>query len=192
MAGTAAKKSKPKKPSRVAWLYKQLLIPQAQGIIRTQLLTEEQQRRAASKTGMNLVKMWAGFQGISETRAIVEIALFLELITSREAIQLRREITGRGGIDIPADKPRWDRSLCQLHVGDQLARKVRGLTVATNIVAILDAFQQHKWPSRIANPVPGDLDSQGMREAIASLNKKLKIIRFKADGTGKGITWERR
>ena len=64
---------------------------------------------------------------------------------------------------------------------------------ATNQIAILKAFQEENWPSRIDDPLrPNGSDGKSrLRAAIHCLNGHLQppLIHFQADGTGHGIRW---
>ena len=128
--------------------------------------------------GMDVVKMWAQSQKITETRAVIEIARLIGLISEAEAIGLRRQIGDQSGVGLQSDKPHWDSDRGELQLGGQLARKISKPSFATNIVPILDAFQKQRWRARINNPLPGIADSQRLREAIASLNEGLKLPAF--------------
>lgn len=61
---------------------------------------------------------------------------------------------------------------------------------ATSIVAILDAFEEERWPDQIDDPLPGGSDPQRLREAIRTLNEGLTLIRFRGDGSGQRVVWE--
>ncbi|MCI0334111.1 MAG: hypothetical protein L0228_12910, partial [Planctomycetes bacterium] len=69
-------------------------------------------------------------------------------------------------------------------------RRYRGKSVARNIVRVLDTFEGAKWPPRIDDPLSGIPDSQRLRETVRTLNTGLLMIRFFADGDGKGVIWE--
>jgi hypothetical protein len=60
---------------------------------------------------------------------------------------------------------------------------------------VLQAFHMAGWPERIADPLGEELDfdpKERLRETVKSLNKGLAegTIRFRADGTGRGVRWE--
>jgi len=67
---------------------------------------------------------------------------------------------------------------------------------APNQMDVLDAFQQQGWPRRTESPLQCDdyeIDpQQQLHDTIRDLNRtlKLRIIRFRGDGTGKGVLWE--
>lgn len=67
---------------------------------------------------------------------------------------------------------------------------------AMNQEAILCAFQEEGWPLRIDDPLPPQDDLESKRrlaDTIKCLNRKQehKLLHFRGDGTGEGVTWER-
>ena len=77
--------------------------------------------------------------------------------------------------------------------GDRIpVRRLRGMKVAKNVARILDAFEEEGWPDRIDDPLPGGRKPPRLRGAVATLNRGLSAIKFRADGTGEGILWEAR
>ncbi len=86
--------------------------------------------------------------------------------------------------------PHWDRERSKLLLDGKVIRKVS--KQAKHVLQILSTFEDDDWPDRIDDPISGLEESQPARlhEAIRSLNEGLKMIRFRSDGTGKGITWE--
>ncbi len=87
-------------------------------------------------------------------------------------------------------QPTWDRERRKLFFAGQEIKSVRSLKVAKNVVLVLDTFELDGWPHRIDSPLPDD--SKTLHETIDSLNKNLKVIRFRSDGDGEGIMWETR
>ncbi|MCE9608145.1 MAG: hypothetical protein K8U03_24945 [Planctomycetia bacterium] len=88
-----------------------------------------------------------------------------------------------------AVRPDWRPTDGELRFGDKLARRVRPL--AKNVIAILTAFEEDGWPTRIDDPLPGGRDDERLRSAVRSLNDGLGLIQFEADGSGEGIRWKR-
>lgn len=84
--------------------------------------------------------------------------------------------------------PNWDSRTGKLTYQGRTVRNVRAL--ASRVRAILDVFQTQGWQSRADSPATIQ-DDQALRETLKVLNKGLSAIRFRADGTGKGIFWER-
>jgi hypothetical protein len=212
MARQTARRTSDPILERLGQLYRRLLNPQVQRTICSQLLTArqqeqvraiatrergrartgEQQARVETVVGMQVVRLWARAQKISETRAVIEIALLVNLITMAEAVQLRRGIGGGAGLALESDRPRWDRVLGELRVGDGLARRIARPSVARNIVTILDTFEREGWPEHVSDPLPRAGDKQRLREAVASLNKGLEILLFRTADNGTKIACERR
>jgi len=87
-------------------------------------------------------------------------------------------------------KPTWQRDTASLFFDGKPIKKIRSVTVAKNLVRILDDFEEKGWPDRIDDPLSSSKDQQRLHEAIRRLNGKLSAIRFHADGTGTGIVWE--
>ncbi len=89
--------------------------------------------------------------------------------------------------------PRWDPLARELWVGDLLVKRFR--QPADNQERVLAALEEEGWARRIDDPLPGDgcIDRHDrLRETIRSLNARQlhKLIVFKRDGTGNGLTWE--
>ena len=82
-----------------------------------------------------------------------------------------------------AAKPRWDKEQRELWVGDQSVRPYRNK--APNQTIILESFETEDWPVRIDSPLSQEKD---LYQTLWQLNHKIvpPVIRFKADGTGKG------
>lgn len=91
-----------------------------------------------------------------------------------------------------ADKilPKWNKARGELTYNGTIIKQISRITVATNSVRLLDAFQEEGWPDRIDDPLAPSKDQQRLHEAIKRLNGNLHAIRFHADGTGQGIKWE--
>jgi hypothetical protein len=85
-------------------------------------------------------------------------------------------------------KPSWNPNTGNLTLRGEVVRHVRGVSVAKRLHSILDAFESAGWPERIE--APANYDQQELHDAIRGLNKDLKAIHFRADGTGKGVVWE--
>jgi len=86
--------------------------------------------------------------------------------------------------------PRWDAQRHQLWVDNMVVKSIR--PIASNVFAVLEAFEKGRWADRIANPLPqspAGNDWTRLHDTIRSLNDSLIRIAFHADGTGNGITW---
>lgn len=89
-------------------------------------------------------------------------------------------------------RPTWDRSARVLFLGGLIVKQFR--VPAVNQVAILDAFEEERWPDRIDDPLPPDDDvdaHERLHDAIKHLNhhQRLPLVRFLGDGTGCGVRW---
>jgi hypothetical protein len=139
-----------------------------------------------------LIGMWMRLNRVSEVRAILELAQRLNFLAEADFQWLARE-TGEESLPAPpvSPKPSWNSDRCELFFEGAVIRKIRGRSVATNLVMILDSFQQQGWPDRIDYPFSGIRDPQRLREAVATLNEGVTAIRFRCDGSSAGILWER-
>jgi hypothetical protein len=89
--------------------------------------------------------------------------------------------------------PHWNSSLRILTIKEQIVLQYRW--PAPNQERILAAFEEDNWPRHVDDPLPpkDGLDSQSrLHDAIKCLNRnqKQRLLRFRGDGTGKGILWE--
>ena len=89
--------------------------------------------------------------------------------------------------------PVWDSGRRELRLGDRLVKLFRW--PAQNQEAILNAFQQQGWPARIADPLPADSKvcaKRRLHDTIKCLNRRRteKLIKFRGDGTGRGVKLE--
>lgn len=89
--------------------------------------------------------------------------------------------------------PHWDPDLHELHLNGQLVKRFK--LPSRDQEAILAAFEEEAWPTRIDDPLP-PLYTQDpkrrLQDTIKSLNRnqKNRLIRIMGDGTGQGIRWE--
>jgi hypothetical protein len=93
----------------------------------------------------------------------------------------------------PADRPRWEDGRRRLVWGDWVVKEFR--LPADNQETILSALEEESWPPRIDDPLPpvGEQDPKArLHDAIKGLNRRQRhrLIRFRGDGTGRGILWE--
>lgn len=94
---------------------------------------------------------------------------------------------------VKAPVPKWDRDRQELRVGDVVVKRFR--VPAASQEAILAAFEEENWPTRIDDPLPPRSDQSPKRrlqETIKSLNRNQKhaLIRFQGDGSAQGVIWE--
>jgi hypothetical protein len=85
------------------------------------------------------------------------------------------------------EKPVWDKEKSELRFQGVSCRY---RPIATNCISILAAFQEEDWPVRIDDPLPTGRNSERLLATIRQLNKRLRTLRFVADGSGQGIAWE--
>ncbi len=134
------------------------------------------------------VDTYVRLRRVSKTRAVLDLAHRIDLLTDRQYEQLLARI---GEVDRNSgDKPNWNPDRLELAVRGQVIRAIRSRNVAGNVVRVLDTFEELAWPDRIDDPLPGGADEERLRDTVKSLNKDLSGIRFRADGTGKGIIWD--
>lgn len=86
--------------------------------------------------------------------------------------------------------PQWNRDTGELSLGGEVIKRIKNLGQATNITAVLDAFQEEGWLVRIDDPLPGGRNPERLKDTIRSLNENLSRIKFVGDGSGQGIRWE--
>ena len=89
-------------------------------------------------------------------------------------------------------KPKWLPEKRQLTFNGRVIKQFR--VPSCNQEAVLMAFEEEGWPSRIYDPlIPknGIEMKRRVTETIKSMNRwhKQKVIRFFGDGTGRGICW---
>lgn len=159
------------------------------------LLSEAERQRLggdleASWEQFGTIGMWLHVRGGSRSRAIVELAHQLDLITESGYQFLLSEI-GEASRVPTAATPHWNRDTGELWYAEAAIRRIASRSKGTNVIAILDAFQLDGWPDRIDDPLPGGSDPQRLRDAVKALNRGLVGVRFRSDGTGLGVVWAR-
>ena len=116
------------------------------------------------------------------------------ILTAEGILYLQAVIAG--GPDVPDLLPRWDGGRRQLWLGGRLLKEFR--QPAPNQTALLDAFERRGWASHIVDPLPpeaGEREDQAtlrLQETVKNLNRGFPpgTIRFRGDGTGRGVRWE--
>jgi hypothetical protein len=137
------------------------------------------------------IKMWTHLRGVSEVQAIPELTCLLGRCSTTRRDLLLRHLDGLPNRNDDSSRPRWSLVDRQLTLNGRPIRTVSGPTRATNVVPVLEAFQNEQWPARIDDPLPGGPDQQRLHATIRSLNTGLSGIRFSSDGTGRGYAWRR-
>ncbi len=102
--------------------------------------------------------------------------------------------SGKVDHKLPMTSPRWDVGLRKLQLGETLIKQFKW--PALNQESVLCAFQEEDWPERIDDPLPPQPEQDPKRrlaDTIKCLNRKQmnELIRFRGDGTGEGVVWER-
>lgn len=136
---------------------------------------------------LGTVGMWMKARDVSLPVAILQLAAELELLSPKMIEKVQREL----GLDRASDsskelRPSWDRDTGNLTYAGEVVKRIRNLSIAKNVVMVLNVFEEEGWPPRILDPLP----SNKKADALRSLNNQLMRIRFRADGTGEGILWE--
>ena len=93
------------------------------------------------------------------------------------------------------DPPHWDHMRKELRQAGLVVKQFR--CPARNQETILTAFQEEQWRSQIDDPLPPASEQDSRRrlsDAIKCLNRNQvnALLRFRGDGTGKGVLWELR
>jgi hypothetical protein len=93
----------------------------------------------------------------------------------------------------PATLPRWDSERRELRWGPKLVKRFR--IPALNQELILAAFEEEGWPHHLDDPLPTSSNydaKQRLQDTIKRLNRHQvnRLIHFRGDGSGTGVTWE--
>lgn len=89
--------------------------------------------------------------------------------------------------------PTWNAQRRVLSFAGQLVKQFK--RHAVNQELVLTVFQEEGWPTRILDPLP-PLASEDIKRRLSDtvkwLNRgqELKLVHFRGDGTGEGVTWE--
>jgi len=83
-------------------------------------------------------------------------------------------------------KPMWNKTQRQLRLGAKVIRDYSKRR-AKNQEQLLDKFQEKQWETTIEAP----FDGRQLKDAIDAFNGSVTpdTIRFRGDGTGKGVSW---
>ena len=91
--------------------------------------------------------------------------------------------------------PKWDRDRRELRLGDLVVKRFATQALCQEMICA--AFEEESWPFRIDDPLPpidGLEPKRRLHDTINKLNGHQihPVIRFRGDGTGRGISWEPR
>ena len=131
------------------------------------------------------VGIWMKLKRLSQLPAIIDLAYERGLLSEPARQRLLKTIGAKPPAKPPSKLPVWDREEKTLRLGRTRIRTIASLNRATNIVLILDRFQRKSW-QKIASPLEG----QKLQDAVYSLNKGLKKLRFYACDDGASIAWK--
>ena len=158
-------------------------------------LSNEERKRlgggylAAYEKHGSAIRMWQHLRGGTQLRAIIDVALAVNFLSHSQSQWLLQQIGEADPAFASTVHLQWNKEHGELRLNGEVIRKVR-VVMATNVVGILDSFQECGWPTHMDNPLPSSADENRLRETLKTLNKGLKRIHFYADGTGEGIRWE--
>lgn len=136
-----------------------------------------------------VVGLWMIAKKVEQPRAIVELAYELGFIMEPAYRRLLQNVGERKRKTRQSKLPVWDRDERTLRFENTKVRTIRSLKVARNVVAILDAFQDHRWYPKV--DAPAGLTGQALRDAVYRLNRGLKKLRFYVDGDSSQVRWSR-
>ena len=89
--------------------------------------------------------------------------------------------------------PKWNPETRMLSIDGTVVKRFKW--TAVNQEAILAAFEEEGWPSRVDDPLPPQPEQDSKRrlsDTIKCLNRKQtnQLLHFRGDGTGEGVIWE--
>lgn len=105
------------------------------------------------------------------------------------------ELTGATSACLEPLLPQWDVQRKELRLDGLVVKKFRA--PAPNQESVIRAFEEERWPIRIDDPLPPVPEQDCRRRLIDTIkylnrNQVNALIRFRGDGTGKGVLWELR
>lgn len=125
-------------------------------------------------------------RGWSAEHAIIEIAYRVGFLSIADYEWLLASLGVAIKQSILSRFPSWDLESGCLWLDGRIVRTVR-VRVATNLVRVLNVFQEAGWPRCIVNPITS-VDSQKIHEVVQSLNNNLIGIRFRVQDDN--ICWD--
>lgn len=152
------------------------------------LPAEREKMSLADFLQRHCVDQFVRLRRVSHTRAVLDIAVGIDLLTANRYTRLLRDIGEVDGHQM--DKPNWNGDRCELSFRGRVVRKIRSRNVGANVCQILDVFQEDGWPDRIDDPLTDGPNAQRLRETVRTLNAGLTDLKFRMDGTGEGVLWE--
>jgi hypothetical protein len=131
------------------------------------------------------VGIWMRLKMMPQTEAIIDLAYELGVLSDPMRLRLLKALDAKPPVKPRSKVPVWDRGKKALRFEGAVVRRIQSLSVAANVVQILDAFEGRRW-RRIRNPL-----SRRPYDAVLSLNRGLKSIRFFVCDDGASIDWKR-
>ena len=158
--------------------------------------TERQRIIDEGLVDADIIDIWGKIKNVSPTRAVLEMAYKVDLLTKRG---LHRLLCSFGEEEVKSAEfpyPEWNEQLGELRLGNTIIKRVRQLKEANNVASILNRFQASGWPYCIGDPLQSNQNlrqspARRLRDAVNSLNENLKLIQFRIAKRGREIAWER-
>jgi hypothetical protein len=110
---------------------------------------------------------------------------------ARRVLAAARDGDRPQGVPNAADVPCWDSSKRELWWRGRCVKRFQ--REGGNQRLLLAAFQAQCWAARIEDPFPartGVNPKKRLRETIKSLNRGQAALRFRGDGSSRGVRWE--
>ena len=128
--------------------------------------------------------------GIEFAKASLSVEVFLATCQDENSGGKPSDVSQNGDCAVP----HWDSGRHELRLGNQIIKQFKHRS--PNQEMILAAFQEEGWPVSVRDPLSPlrDIDSKRrLNDTIKCLNhhQSQELIRFRGDGTGEGIIWER-
>lgn len=173
-------------------LYLRIQPPAAASLLWERVLTASERKKLGGDfqncyARLGTAGIWMQVRAVSRLRATLDVAHELGFLTDGDYRWLLRETGESPPGAARRDRPVWNHGTGELRLGTRLLRRVRVMARPSNIQRVLDAFQAANWTTQVASPLTHG--QQQLHQALRSLNKGLKRIRFHSQGGAEAITW---
>jgi len=118
------------------------------------------------------------------------------LLVGRAGDEGQRDVSANSAeiISLCSQLPHWDRDRRVLYIGQQIVKRYS--RPSPNQDLVLSAFEEEGWPSHVYDPLPHKdkgVAKKRLHDTIIWLNRnhEARLLRFRGDGSGEGICWER-
>ena len=121
------------------------------------------------------IGMWTAVKGVSQKRAVIDLASVLGFMSGADHAWLLREfdeLPNPSDIEDPTHKPFFDARLGQLRLGNEKIRKVAVRKTKTQVAILLSAFQSAGWPTSIPQPFHPALKQSQISQLLTRLNER--------------------